>query len=341
MNEKVTIEISVMSLVRVLLFALGLWLVYIIKDIIAIVIVAVLLASVLEPAVRWFSQRRIPKPASVIFMYLILLGLLGIFVSVLVPPILLQIQDIAVNFPQYWGQIQDVLPGGLSVSSDILGSFQSTILRWSTSAAQSSSSGIWTTVSSFFGGFISFFVVLVITYYFLVQEDPLRKVIKSVVPDQYQPYLVQLFIRMQQKIGLWLRGQLILSGIIFVITFITLSIIGVPYALVLSLLAGLFEMIPILGPVIASIPAIVIAFSQSAITALVVVIAYVVIQQVENHILVPKVMSRAVGLNPIVVILAVLVGAKLAGIVGVLLAVPALTAVSVFVKDFTTNNIKD
>jgi predicted PurR-regulated permease PerM len=144
---------------------------------------------------------------------------------------------------------------------------------------------------------------------------------------------MHLIARMQEKIGRWLRGQLLLSLIIFLMTYAGLTILGVRYALVLALFAGVTELIPYIGPFIGLVPALFIALTQSPIVALGVLVLYIIIQQLENYVIVPKVMQRAVGLNPIVIIVAMLVGAKMAGILGIILAVPVATALSVAVGD--------
>ncbi|PJC52670.1 MAG: hypothetical protein CO030_01620, partial [Candidatus Magasanikbacteria bacterium CG_4_9_14_0_2_um_filter_42_11] len=172
------------------------------------------------------------------------------------------------------------------------------------------------------------------TFYLVSQDDPLGKILRSLVPEQHIPYVSSLFRKIQDKLGAWMRGQLILSITIGLMVTIGLSIVGVKYAAVLGLLAALLEFIPILGPIFASIPALFFAFSNGGMVVFVIVlIMYIVIQQFENHILVPKIMQRAVGLNPIVSIVAILVGARFGGVVGVILAIPVATATSVILKD--------
>ncbi|HLD28115.1 MAG TPA: AI-2E family transporter, partial [Patescibacteria group bacterium] len=193
--------------------------------------------------------------------------------------------------------------------------------------------GVFSTVFSFFGGVVSFFVIAVITFYMTVEEQAMKRVMRSVVPVKYQPYFTHLVNRMQEKIGQWLRGQLMLSLIIFIISWLGLTLLGVKYALVLALFAGVTELVPYLGPFIGAIPAIFIAFTISPMMALWVLILYVIIQMLENHIIVPKVMQKAVGLNPIIVIVVILIGARTAGILGIIMAVPVTTAINVLVGD--------
>ena len=166
-----------------------------------------------------------------------------------------------------------------------------------------------------------------------VDDQAIKKAIRSVLPIDYQPYSMHLINRIQEKIGLWLRGQIFLSLVIFAVSWIGLSILGVKYALVLAVFAGVTEIIPYLGPFIGALPAVFIAFTQSPLLGIITIVLYIVIQQAENYFLVPKVMQKAVGLNPIIIIIAIMIGAKLAGILGVLLAVPVATAISVVVRD--------
>jgi predicted PurR-regulated permease PerM len=161
----------------------------------------------------------------------------------------------------------------------------------------------------------------------------MREFIQSITPGKHKKYVSDIISKIQHRLGYWLRGQLLLSLIIFCLTYIGLTILGVKYALILALIAGIFEIVPFLGPIISAIPGIFFAFTiQGFGTAIWVVLLYFIIQQLENNLIVPKVMGKSTGLNPLVVILAILVGARLGGIVGALLAVPVATAISVYVE---------
>ena len=139
---------------------------------------------------------------------------------------------------------------------------------------------------------------------------------------------------MQEKIGLWLRGQLVLCLIIFLMSWLGLSLLGVKYSLVLAVFAGVTEFIPYLGPFLGAIPAVFVGFTQAPYLCLLVIILYIVIQQTENLFLVPMVMKKAVGLNPVIVIISMLIGGTMAGILGILVALPVATAISVVFSDF-------
>jgi predicted PurR-regulated permease PerM len=202
------------------------------------------------------------------------------------------------------------------------------------SSLPTAASNIVSSIFNFFGGVFSFILVLVITFYMVAEENVIRKLIWSLTPEDKQTYVMDVFKRIQIKLGLWLRGQLILCLVIFVLTYIGLTILGVKYALVLALIAGVTEFIPYLGPIIGGIPAVFLAFTQSPMLALFTIILYVVVQQIENNLLVPKIMEKAVGLNPIASIIVLMIGFSVGGVMGAILSIPVATAASVVIEDF-------
>lgn len=155
----------------------------------------------------------------------------------------------------------------------------------------------------------------------------------AITPSKYHDYAVSSAEKIKVKIGRWMQGQLLLMLIIFALDFLALHFLNVPYALILAILGGLLEIVPYLGPIISAVPAVIFGFLVSPLTGILVLAVYIVIQQVEGHIITPQVMKKALGLNPIVVILALLVGAKIGGVLGAILSVPITTAMSVFVDD--------
>jgi predicted PurR-regulated permease PerM len=179
---------------------------------------------------------------------------------------------------------------------------------------------------------VTFISIAVLTFYLLLERDRLDQLFTQFTPGQ-RSRVERVIRKIEDKLGAWLRGQIILSLIIAVLAYIALFALGVPYALPLAIVAGLFEVVPVIGPIISSVPAIFIAYLTSPVTALLTAIAFFVIQQAENHVVVPQVMKKAVGLNPLVVILAVAIGGKLLGIVGALLAVPIAVVIEIVSQD--------
>ncbi len=329
------LDITYSSIFRVLLVIIGLLFVYVIKDIIALIIVSLFLASAIMPWVNWFHKHNIPRALAVLIIYLIVFSVVIFVLFLIIPPLVEQMNSLASSFPQYFQKV--VLTEGMGVFGD--NATQSVNQQNFTSYLQdtigNTAKSIFSVVSSFFGSVFFMAAALVLTFYMVLNEELLVRSAKLITPKEYRKYVGDFIKRSQAKLGDWLRGQLYLMFAIAVLTYIGLLILGVKYALVLALIAGLLELIPYAGPIISAIPAVIIAFSISPIKAVLVIIVYFLIQQAENHILVPKVMEKAVGLNPIVTIVAILIGAKLFGIVGAIFSVPVATLLSMFLDDYT------
>jgi len=157
--------------------------------------------------------------------------------------------------------------------------------------------------------------------------------LRLVTPHEHEAYVVNLWARSQRKIGKWLQGQILLALLVGVLVFIGLTILDVRYALALSILAATFEIIPVFGPILAAIPSVIVAFIQSPTLGLWVILLYVIVQQVENHIIYPLVVRKAIGVPPLLVILALLIGGKLGGLPGFILAVPIAATIMEFTND--------
>lgn len=334
-KQNITFNISTAAIVKVVIFALIILFLYLIKEVIMIIFVSLVLASAFDPWVDWFQRRKIPRGLAVLIIYIILFGVISLAFILVVPPVTREFTQLTQHFPDYYQKITGWIGNFQSSYNIELNSaeqLQSGIGQFGQSLTGTLSS-VLNAVMGVFGGIVSIILVLVITFYLIVQETAMKGFIQSLAPAQYQPYLTRLYNRIQEKMGLWLRGQIVLSFVIFALTFIGLTILGMPYALVLAFLAGILEIVPFIGPLLSAIPAAFFGFLHSPFTGLSVIILYIFIQQLENHLIVPKVMSKAVGMNALVVILVILIGAKLSGVVGALLAVPVATGLSVFLKD--------
>jgi predicted PurR-regulated permease PerM len=332
-----TVTISYTSIIRVLVVFLAVFFVYLIRDALALLFVAVIFAAAVDPWVDWLQKKRIPRAISILLIYVILLAVFSLVIIMMIPPITEEIGQIVTNFPSYYEKIsvgvhslQDrAVSSNVEVGND---SIVTALESLSLTLAQTTKS-IFVTITSIFGGLFSLLIVLVITFYLTVEEDALKKFIKLIVPSKHRSYTMNLIERMQLKIGMWLRGQLLLSLIVGILTYFLLAIFGVKYALLLALCAGLLEIIPYLGPWLAGIPAVLVAFSDSFTKVIIVIAIYLFIQQFENNVIVPKLMSKMVGLNPIIVIMAILIGIKLGGVIGGLLGVPVAAAIAVYFSD--------
>lgn len=341
-NKKVTFDISLTTFLKVFAIVVGLLFLYLIRDLLLMIVVAVVIASAIDSGVDWLQKKRVPRWLSVIFIFAMILGAAALIVSLLIPPIVEQTQQLITVLPEYVRTIVDKV----SVARDFIGqeTFDNMFSSLSTvgSSVEGESFSVFGTISGILGVIFSIVIVFVLSFYFTVQENSLKKFIRSLVPIKHRPYIDNLVGRIQKQIGYWLRGQIILGLVVGIMLYIGLSLLGVKYALILAILGGLLEIVPYLGPIISAVPAVFLAFTQRPILALFVLILYIAVQQLENHILVPKVMQRVVGLNPLITIIVILVGVKVAGILGGVLAVPIATAIQVFLSDiFKAKDEKD
>jgi len=328
------LDITYTSILRVIAVLAALVFLYFIRDILALILVAVFLAAAIMPWVNWFNKHNIPRALAVLIIYLSAFAVLALVIVLIIPPLSDQINQLSRSFPEYFqrvivgfSKLQQFNGGADTVSAqNSLGSLQA--------ALSSATQGVFSAISSVFGGIIFFLAMLVLTFYMVLNEQLFIKFVEQITPKNYKSYAIKFISRVQVKLGKWLRGQLFLMFFVGALTYIGLLILGVKFALVLALMAGLLELIPYAGPILSAVPALIIASTQSLLMAVLVAILYFMVQQIENHFLVPKIMQKAVGLNPIITIVAILVGAKLGGILGAILAVPVVTVISMFLSDW-------
>ncbi len=333
--QKQEIEISTGIIFKTILILLAVWFLYLVMDVIALVFIAVIITSAMDPLVDWLQSKKIPRTAGVLGLFLALFLLIGLIVSFLIPPIIVQFQDFSQNFPRYFQAGQTsfaelrVFLAGKHINFD-----PQQLLDNFTGAFASLSGNIFSRTIDVFSGFISIIVVFSLAFYMTVEENGIKKFITSVTPDQYREYAVDLTTRIKEKIGKWMLGQLLLMLIIFVLDAIGLTLIGVPYALVLAVFAGVMEIVPYIGPIISAIPGMILGFMISPMTGFLAMLVYLIAQQLENNLIVPQIMKKAVGLNPVATIIALLVGLRLGGVMGAILAIPVATAISLAINDF-------
>ena len=340
--ESRKIEISTGIVFKTILILLGLWFVFLVRDVLILLIVSVIIVAAIEPAVDYFQKRKIPRSLSVLAIYILLFALISLGFSLLIPPIASQFQDFSQNYPQYSQKFRDSIgPVKDFIEINHINITSEQIFSELGSSVANFTKNIFSKTIGVFSGFISIIVVLSLTFYMSAKEGAITQFVASVTPENHRKYAVGLTSRIKDKIGKWLLGQFLLMFLIAVFDFIGLSLIGVPYALILAIFAGIMEIIPYIGPIVSAIPGVILGFMISPTVGFLAIAVYVIAQQVENHIIVPQVMKKAVGLNPIAVILALMVGAKIAGTLGAILAIPVATAVSLFIGDFMNGKNKE
>jgi len=335
MNDHIHIDISTASILKAILMVLFFVFLYFLKDVLFILLFAIIIASAISPFANWLDSKGFPRLLGVLLLFLSILGLMILFFSLIIPYISEEISQLTVALPQIVINISSSLEKAQSVSPKFLDFISETqnALEGLSSYFQQAAQSIVGMVVSIFGGIMSFIAIIIISFYLSVTKKGIENFLGSVVPEKYEDYVVGLWKRSEIKVGQWLQGQLLLALIVGLIVYVGLSLMGIKFALVLGILAMLLEVVPMIGPVLAAIPAVFFAFLQAPTLGLWVILFYIIVQQLENHILVPLVFGKTIGLNPIVVIIALLVGSQLAGILGAILAVPVATIIVEMLDD--------
>lgn len=340
MNKNVSVTITAGTILMTILIFAGTYALWALRDLVLLVVTAIVIASAIEPGVGFFRRYRIPRVLAVALMYLGVFGSLFAIVYFFLPPILNDAQQFLSSAPQYLDTLNIPAPlAGFADTARIAagqGQAQSVIdtLFAFQSAFTDSSGGAVRVLSAFFGGIFSLLLVIVLSFYFAIQETGVEDFIRLITPSKHENYAVDLWIRARKKIGQWMQGQLLLSLIVGVIVYLGLLILGVPYALLLAVLTAVLDLIPIFGSFIAGIAAVIVAFTGGGLTlALIVAGLYFIVNQFEANLIYPLVVNKVVGIPPLLVILALIVGGSLAGFLGVLLSIPLAAAVREFISD--------
>ena len=337
-NGSVTINFSTTTLIKVAALVLALFFLWFVRDIVALVFVALIFAALIDPLADWFSKKRIPRALAVLIIYAVLLALLVSLILLLIPAIMTQFGELVENTTFYWDNVRPYFEQVLGYVDLSIAEIEiEKALEPLTGNISTAASAIFGTITGIVTGVAAVIIVLVITFYMVAEEDTARKFYRTFAPTKYHPYIAEALTEIKHKFGAWLRGELLMAFIVGTLSYVALSILGVNHALLLAIIIGLAEFVPYLGPIVGATLAVFIAFADSPLKALLVLIIFILIQQLEAHLLYPKVMQKAVGLNPIISIIALLIGAKVAGIIGVLLAVPVATAIGVVIQEFYIN----
>ncbi|MDO8619322.1 MAG: AI-2E family transporter [Candidatus Daviesbacteria bacterium] len=311
------VDISHRTIIFIAVFALSVWLLYLIRDLLLLLFVAVIFTSALSPAVNFFVKLKLPRALGILITYIIVFAVVGALLASVLPPLIEQT-----------GRLITILPPLLAEKFSLTGFDQSIVQSELTDLSKN----LYGLALDLFSNLLTIILLIVLTFYLLLEKENLQDRAANLFVGRADR-VRSLSIKIEDKLGGWLRGQLLLSVIIGVTVYIGLIILNIPYALPLALLAGILEVVPVIGPIVSAFPAIGLALTISPLLAGGVTAMYFVVQQLENHVVVPQVMKRAVGLNPLVVILAIAVGGRLLGLVGGILAVPITVVVQIIVAD--------
>ena len=312
------VEISHKTIFFIILFLLSIWLVIQIRDILLLLFVAFILMSALSPTVDRLEKLHIPRAIAILIIYIIGIFIIGVIGTLVVPPLVTQSARLVMKLPDF---INTIVPSSHLNLDNII---QQIIPI---------GEGVVKLSVGIFSNFITIISFLVFTFYFLLERKKLERDLVEFVGTEAGERIFLIISQVETKLGAWVRGELALMTIVGVACYIGLSILRIDYALPLAIFAGFLEVVPIIGPIVSAIRAVLVAFGTSSGLAIVVVALYTLIQQLENNLIVPTVMKKAVGLSPLITILALMIGGRLAGVVGALISVPIIVVLQIILKD--------
>lgn len=313
------IEISYKTIVFTVFFLLGLWLLYFIRDVLFLLFIAFILMSALRPLVVRLERFKIPRVISILLIYVLAFVFFGLAFAGIIPSLLSQTSRLITAMPTFLTKVAPTL--GID-------------LKLLTAQIAPISENIVNITLGIFNNILTTLTILILTFYFLLERRHTERYLVEFMGEEAAQKIVSLGILIEQRLGAWVAGELLLMTIIGIFSYIGLTLLHVDYALPLAIFAGLLEAVPMIGPIISAIPAILVALSSSPVLAFSVTALYVIIQQVENNAIVPFVMKKSVGISPVLTIVALLVGGRLAGIVGAILAVPGVLVSGIILREF-------
>lgn len=308
-NKVYKVEVSAKTIIFTVVFLLFLLLLWAVKSLILELFIAFILMSAVKPLVLRLERRRIPRGVGVALVYVGLIVLFSFIVSWVIPPLVSETALLAKQLPRMLANLNPAISQYVNVGS--LTQYIPNITNQAISI-----------ISSIFSNVMFAATTLVFSVYFTLQDGLLKKTLSQFFDETEAARFFSVIEKTERRLGAWLLGELFLMFIVGALTFVGLTLIGVKYALPLSLIAGFLEIVPNVGPILSTVPAFIVAVAESPFLGLASIALYFIVQQLENHFIVPLVMRRVIGLNPIFTLIALIVGGQLFGVLGVLLSIP-------------------
>jgi predicted PurR-regulated permease PerM len=318
------IVISLHTIFLLILIVLGVYTLYMIKPVIIVLLIAFIIVIATEHAVQFLkTQTVLNKPlsrgAAVLITYFLLIAAIISILAVGVAPVVTQGQKLLANISNMYAHIPGFEDYSIPISEltpDLRALFPN----------------VFTTTYSILTSVAGVLTVLIISIYMSLDWENIKRRLFSLFTGHLRRETEETVGEIEVSIGHWIKGQLFLMLVVGSAAFIGLTLLGVEYALALALIAGLLEIVPILGPIVSMVLASIVGFSDSFVKGMAVIALFTLIQQLENNLLVPKVMHKVSGFSPLVILIALLVGSTLLGIVGALMAIPLMMILVIIAK---------
>ncbi len=332
MEKGQSLDISWATIFKIFVAIFIFYLVFLTREIALWFFFAITVSVLLEPAVNFLKKMWVPRIVAALFVYFSIFGILGIVIFLTAPIFISELKQLSQNLPGYMGQINPVLQ---QLGFDTAQSFDS-LTNFLVGRLAESSESVFGAVATFFGGLYSTLFILVTAFFLSLEDNAVKKIIILISPKRYEESIATLFQRAQNKISGWFAARVIACIFVGIASFIVFYIFGIKYAFILALVAGVLNFIPYIGPWITAFFLIVfVAVSANSwVVALYILIAWTIVQMVENSLLTPLLMKKMADVPPVLVLVSLLVGGKVFGFLGVIFAVPVFGIIYEFLKEY-------
>jgi len=301
-----------------------------IKEVVLSLFAAFVVSTVVNPTVDWAEKKKVPRTLSTVLIYISIFFFIGLLFYLITPPLVRDLTILTTQFPQYIEKSIARYPFlevyHIKENIDI-------IFAEITDFTRGQLPNLFFSTVSALSNLFYVFLVLAVSFYLSAEKNLVKNSLRKIVHEDHHIGLIKILNEVETKMGRWLWGQIVLSVTSSFIIFLGLSILGVPSALFLALMAAILRFVPYLGGLISDGIGVLIAFSVSPLLGVLSLIMYYAVQQIEGYILIPYVMEKTLGLNPIVVIVAVVVGGQIGGITGALFAIPVTIVIAILSEE--------
>jgi predicted PurR-regulated permease PerM len=330
MEQKNTLDVSWETIFKIFVVVVVFYILYSVRNILIWFIFALIISMLVEPILEFLQRKRIPRGVASVFIYLFIFGSISFFVYSTIPVFISEFRQFAQVFPKYFEKIAPPLRGlGFQAFQNL-----SNFIDFLSQALEKNSANILRTISAIFGGILSTFFVFSVALFLSLEEKPIEKGLVIIFPKKYEAYVLDLWQRAQKRVSGWFLSRILGALLVGLLSFVTFLAFKTRYPFSLALMAGIFDFIPVIGPLIVGILIFVIASLESFTKAILVIIVFILIHQIESNVVFPFLAKRFVDLPPVVVIFALTIGGVLWGFWGAILAIPLFGILSEFFKDF-------
>jgi len=342
------ISISTGTMIRIVLVGVCLFLLWYLRELVLVVLTAIVIASFIDSSVPHFQKLGIKnRILGIVIFYFVSLSLLAGVFYLFAPLLITEIYNFSTFISAYVPDVSflnyfqnEAFSGAKNLVGTLSGNFSLvTLLSVSKAFISNLSGGFFSLLEVAFGSIFNFVLIILVSFYLSIQEKGIENFLQIIIPAKYDDYAVDLWTRSSHKIGLWVKGQMLVGFVVGVLIYLILSLLGIEYALLLAIIAGVMEMVPY-GILVAMIPTFAFSYLSNGLgSALMVTGAYVIVHQFEVFLFAPLIIKKIVGLSPIVIILSVIMGFELGGVWGAILAIPVSVVVMEFLSDIEKDKI--